>query len=225
MDDDLFFEDDPLGQVDAGSVDESRQVTTVAGHRMPVLDESEKEFYEQLRDGYTASYQFTDPGDVSDLDRILTLELTTFRLNKQLGQGHDHHGLPLGTKDIASINRTLKDIALTLSKAKDNLGLSKLAREAGAEEDPATYLQDLRRRALEMGVHRNKQVTLAIAELMELISIAQTYLRSNDFERSNTDYRTAEDIVRHIAVEVAQKMEELDAHFREHGQKIWVGKV
>ena len=60
---------------------------------------------------------------------------------------------------------------------------------------------------------------------MDLVSISQTYLRSNDLEKAHTDFRSAEDIVNYIAGPVAEKMEELDAHFREHGQSVWVGKI
>jgi hypothetical protein len=153
------------------------------------------------------------------------MELTCYRLQRQLGQGHDQHGIPLGTRDISALNRTLRDSAALLGKAKDDLGMSKVAREGGDAEDPAVYLADLRRRALAFGIHRNKQVNQAIAELQDLISICQTFLRSNEMERARTDYKTANDIISYVAGGVAERVDKLDAHFREHGQNVWVGKI
>ena len=224
LDLDFDEEDDALDNLNEPE-NQGRVVTTVAGHEMPVLDEGEKTFYDKLRDLYTTSYEFTDPSDISDLDRILTLELTSYRLSRQLGQGHDQHGIPLTTRDISSLNRSLKEISVLLGKSKDDLGLSKSSRDAGGEEDPGNYLMELRKRALAFGIHRNRQVNQAIAELQDLISICQTWLRSNDLERSHTDYRSAEDIVNYVAKDVAAKVEELDTHFRENGQSIWVGKI
>jgi hypothetical protein len=192
---------------------------------MPVQDDGEVAFYERLRDSYTTTYEFSDPSDVSDLDRVLTLELTSHRLSKQLGQGHDQHGIPLTTRDISALNRSLRDISTLLGKSKDDLGLSKSARDSAGEEDPGQYLIGLRQRALAFGIHRNQQVLQAIAELQDLISICQTWQRSNDLERAHSSYRTAEDVVSYVAGPVAEKVAELDAHFRKHGQSLWVGKI
>lgn len=226
-----FDEGDDLGGLGLGSGESESKtggawtVTTASGATLPVNDAEEKAYYERLRDGYASTYEFTDYSDIADLDRILSMELLSYRFTKQLGQGFDQHGIPLTTKDLSALNRSLKDTGDALARAKDALGVSKTARDLGAEEDPAQYLIELRRRALAFGVHRNNQVNQAIAVLQELINITQTYLRANDLERSHTPFRSAEDIVRYIAGDVAEQVEALDAHFREHGQSLWVGKI
>lgn len=225
-----FDEGDDLGGLGLGSGDDTKPadawtVETLSGATLPVFDAEEKAYYERLRDGYTTAYEFTDHSDIADLDRILSWELLSYRFTKQLGQGFDQHGIPLTTKDLSALNRSLKETGDALTKAKDALGVSKAARDLGAEEDPAQYLIELRRRALAFGIHRNRQVNQAIAELFELVNITQTFLRANDLERSHTPFRSAEDIVAYIAGEVAERVEALDAHFREHGQSIWVGKI
>jgi hypothetical protein len=221
-----FGDDDPLDGLGAsGKSSSSLSVTTVSGHDMPVQEANERSFYEGLRDRYIEAYIFTDPSDIADLDRILSMELTCYRLQRQLGQGHDQHGIPLGTRDISALNRTLRDSAALLGKAKDDLGMSKVAREGGDAEDPAVYLADLRRRALAFGLHRNKQVNQAIAELKEIFSVVGTYNRSNEAERAQTRYRTPEDILEWITGEVRERFEEMDRHFRENEQQIWIGKI
>lgn len=224
-----FDPDDPLGNLDdempEGTKGSSLHVETLAGFVMPVLNAHERDFYNTTKDRYSTLYAFEDPSDMADLDRILTMELMVYRYSRMLGQGVDALGITLQARDMTALQKAMGDTANNLSRAKDALGLSRTARESDAADDVATYIRNLLQRAKAFGIFRNEQVNKGIALTQEVISVAQTWLRSNDFERSKFGYRTAEDVLQWIATQVAEEMDEIDERFRETEQKNWVGEI
>lgn len=215
--------DDELTHVENGAA--PLTVTTVAGFDLPVLEPAEKTFYETIRDKYVTEYVMTDPSDIADLDAILTYELMVYRLSMQLGRGYDANRIPFAPRDISQLQKTLKEASEHLSKLKDGLGVSKSARDKAAGEDVASYIRNLLLRAQEFGVHRNEQTMEAIALMHEVGSVASTYLRSNELERSKTDFKTAEDVVAWIAATVYPRFQQIDADFRANHQKNWIGEL
>lgn len=223
---DLDFDDaapDPLAEVDQGAP--SLTVMTVAGFELPVLEPAEKHFYETVRDKYTSEYVMTDPSDIADLDAVLTYELMVYRLSTQLGRGYDTNRFPLSPKDMAQLQRTLREASEHLAKLKDSLGVSKSARDRAAGEDTASYLRNLLARAQEFGIHRQEQAMEAIALMHEVGSVAGTFLRSNELERSKTNYRTAEDVISWINDTVYPRFNQIDEEFRENQQRLWIGEL
>lgn len=214
---------DALAHVESGAP--PLTVTTVAGFEMPVLEQAEKTFYEAVQSKYVTEYVMVDPSDISDLDAILTYELMVYRLSMQLGRGYDAHGIPFGPRDISALQKTLKEASEHLAKLKDSLGVSKSAREKAAGEDVASYIRNLLARAEEFGVHRNEQTMEAIALMHEVGSVVGTFLRSNELERSKTDYRTEADILAWINDTVYPRFQQIDEDFRANHQKNWIGEL
>lgn len=215
-----FTDDDELSGV------ESFEVETPSGATLRVTDAREKEYYERLRDKIMGSYDFTDPNDYVDLDHILGLELSVWRIQGQLNLSLDAHSRPLSSMDITRLSKTLTDNKAALAKAKDALGLSKVARDkANDGESVASYLENLRKRAHEFGIHRNNQVHKALGLMNEIGSVAGTWLRSNDFERAKLGYPAAEDVLRWIAQEAYPEYQKIDEEFRANGQRYWIGDV
>jgi hypothetical protein len=214
---------DPLAEVEQGAP--PLTVMTVAGFELPVLEPAEKRFYETMRDKYTTEYVMTDPSDIADLDAVLTYELMVYRLSTQLGRGYDANRFPLSPKDMAQLQRTLKEASEHLAKLKDSLGVSKSARDRAAGEDSASYIRNLLVRAKEFGIHRNNQTLESIALAHEIGSVVSTYLRSNELERSKTNFRTAEDILTWINSEVYPRFTQLDEDFRANQQSQWIGTL
>lgn len=222
-DDEFELHFDELADVENGA--QPLTVTTVAGFELPVLEPAEKTFYETVRDKYVTEYVMTDPSDIADLDAILTYELMVYRLSIQLGRGYDANRIPFAPRDISQLQKTLKEASEHLSKLKDGLGVSKTAREKAAGEDVASYIRNLLNRAQEFGVHRNEQTMEAIALMHEVGSVVSTYLRSNELERSKTDYRTAEDILSWINGTVYPRFTQIDEDFRANQQRNWIGEL
>lgn len=200
-------------------------VTTFSGYQLPVQNVNEQQFYERLRDQYKASFSFTDPSDILDVDQVLIMELSVVRLSTMLARNRDANGDPMTPAVSNQVTRQLRDTRTALAKMKTDLGISRASRAEG-EEDPAEYLQTLVRSAREFGMHRLEQVNLAIALMYGIVDVAGTWKRSDEFERSKTPYRTAEDIVDWIlSADVHGKLVEHDKAFRENKQRLWIGKL
>jgi hypothetical protein len=65
----------------------------------------------------------------------------------------------------------------------------------------------------------------AIVLMHEVGSVAGTYLRSSELERSKTEFKTAEDVVAWIVSEIYPRFEQLDVDFRENQQRMWIGQL
>jgi hypothetical protein len=222
-----FEPDDILGSLDSELPEEAGalSVETLGGVIMAVQNRQEKAFYENIAKRYRAQYTMEDPSDIADMDRILTMELLVYRYSQMLGRGEDSSGLSMGPRDTATIQKALTDTSVQLGKVKDAMGLSRSARDAAAADDVASYLTQLLQRAKAFGIHRNDQANMGIALTKEVISVAGTWLRSNDMERSKTKFRTAEDVLQWIVDEVKPQMDQVDKDFRSSKQINWVGQI
>lgn len=202
------------------------EVSTPSGGSMPVASETELAYYERLRDQITSEFEFTVSSDLVDLDHILSMELTIWRLQRQLTKNNDLHGRPLLPIDQTRLQKSMTDTQNALGKAKAELGISKVSRDKAQDgESIATYLENLRVRAGQFGIHRNNQVTKALALINEVCSKADSFLRMNELERSKFGFQTAEDVLVWIVTEVLPEYNEIDEKFRENGQKFWIGTV
>lgn len=216
-----FIEDDEL----LGDDSQQYEIVSPSGFVYSVKEKREQEFYNTLKDKILNDYEFTDPNDFADLDRILNLELMIFRMTNNLNAGIDESGLPLSPMDHSRMVKSLSDSANLLSKAKDNLGLSRTARMAENDgESVSQYISDLLDRAEAEGVRRNAQVNKALALFNEVYNVASTYLRSNEFERNQFGYPAAEDVLEWICNSVYPEYEEVDNAWRLEN-KVWAGKI
>lgn len=220
---DFEDDDDPFG---FSADQESFEVDTPSGGSMPVANEREKIYYERLRDNINREFEFTVSSDLTDLDHILSLELGLWRLQHQLTKNVDLHGRPLLPIDQTRLQKSLVDTQRELAKAKTELGISKAGREKSNDgESVAAYLENLRIRAHEFGIHRNNQVTKALALMNEIGSMASSWLNMNELERSKFGYQSAEDVLRWIANEAYPEYAKIDEEFRANGQQYWIGTV
>lgn len=205
--------------------EEEYLVTSPNGVELELRSEKEIGIYEKMRDEILANYTFTDPSDLADLDRILLLELTLYRTNNALSTNMSELGFPLTTADQRRLHQSVRELSDRLLKEKDALGLSKSARDKDSAETVAGYLDNLRKRAGEFGVHRNKQAQMAIALMQEVHSISDTWLRGNELERSKLGMQDAEDVLRWITSEMYPKLNELDLEFIKEHQRYWVEDI
>ncbi len=202
-------------------------VQTVTGEDLQVQGAPEASFYEQRRDKYLAENVFTETADLADLDRLLFLELMSYRWMLWLSSGYDYDGDPISGATEEQLRKNLKESAPSISMVKNDLGLTKSARDKDKADSVGNYIMDLKRRAKQLGVHRQRQVDVAMTLFNEMRSIIGTFDRSNELERRKTGIESDEDIVDWIRSVAIPRFEAIDEHFRNSpdGQRYWVGTL
>ena len=200
------------------------KVKTVAGHSIEVMGAEEAKYYREQQKLYLAENKFTAVTDKADLDRLLFLELLIYRWTNWLASGRDYDGI-LAPAQEDQIRKNLKETSPLISAIKNDLGLTKSQRDKEAFESVGQYLTDLKARAKEHGVRREKQLTVAICLVKELFSLVGTYDRSNELERSKIGLESPDDILEWIRSHMKPEFDKVDDYFRENQQKFWVRKI
>lgn len=200
------------------------KVRTVSGFEIEVMGRPEAKYYRDQQVKYLAENKFTAVTDLADLDRLLFLELMIFRWTGWLASGKDYDGY-LAPSQEDQVRKNIKEVGPQISTIKQDLGLTKSQRDKEAFESVGQYLVDLKARAKEHGVRREKQLTTAICLVKELFSLIGTYDRSNELERSKIGLETPEDILDWIRNHMKPEFDAVDEYFQQNQQKFWVRKV
>jgi hypothetical protein len=200
------------------------KVTTISGHTIEVMGPDEAKYYRAQQRKYLAENKFTAVTDLADLDRLLFLELLIFRWTGWLASGKDYDGL-ISPSVEDQVRKNLKETAPQISQIKNDLALTKSQRDKEAFESVGQYIVDLKARAKEHGVRREKQLTSALCLTKELFSLVGTFDRSNELERIKIGLESEADIVDWIRGHMRPAFEEIDQHFRATSQKFWVRKL
>lgn len=190
------------------------------GSRVEVLTKDEKVFYEGQRELYMKEFSFTAASDKADLDRLLFQELLDYRWTVQLGKGADYDGIPLAPSLADAFRRNKNDSAKVIDTIKTSLGMTRAERDAKGES-LNTYIAELRRRAGEFGVVRNKQVTEALILFNEAKSIIGSFDRANQLEREKMGFEAPEDIVEWFRTVAIPRYDEIDTKWRSGTQRYW----
>lgn len=199
------------------------KVKTIAGHDIELLHQREKRFYEEARDKYLSENRFTASSDLRALDRLLLFETQVYRWQWQLACGADYDMVELETSDMADLRRSIKDTEGMISTLQNDLTLTKNQRDKSNTADSVgAYIENLRRRALEHGYQRDKQVGKALELINELIAIAGSYKRGNEEERRKLGFETAEDVVDWVLEVLQPQYDAVDQQYRNTNQKYWV---
>lgn len=200
-----------------------RVVQLVSGKDVTVQTAQEAEWFTETRDAYLSDLKLTEKTDLIDLDRVLILELMIFRWTQQLAAGEDYDGDMIDAKQMSADLKLYSD---QLNKVKETMGLSKKARDASQNEGNfAQWLDDLKARAKIFGIHREKQLTKALALMFELSAIIGTYDRSDAEERRKMGFEKEEDIIAWLRSTMLPEFHALDEYFRAHDQRYWVREM
>ena len=201
------------------SLDEAILVTGPSGSKYPVFNEHEAHHYESLSERYQSDNIFVNVSDIQELDRILMMELMTYRWGTWLIQEMDYSGKKINAQELQkSIGAYSKEIR----EIKRDLGMDKSSRNRDQGENLAAYLENLRLRAKEFGVARNEQAVSAINILMELRGFITLYRKSNDAERREFN-SNPEDILEWCESKF-DEFDKIDAALRE-SQKYWIHDI
>lgn len=218
---DEFEDDAPEPEIEPSldeAVDQSDLiVTTPSGASLQLMIPLEVQHYNDLAARYQSDNLFKNISDLLELDRILTMEIMCLRWSTWLLQEKDYYGEPVNVSDLQKQHREYGKMILEL---KQGLGLDKKSRDANNAGTVADFIENLKIRAKEFGIHRNEQNYMAYNMLCELR--AKVTLMNNATETERTEFEVhAAQILEWFVEEVVPELDELDEHFRKD-QRIWV---
>lgn len=195
-------------------------VSLVSGEKVEVLTAEESAWFVRSRDNYVKQTAFTDHTDLQDLDRLLTLELLVYRHQQFLFAGADYLGDEIDAKRLVMEVKGLSD---QITKLKDAMGLTKKARDDAANEGSlSAILANLKQRAKIWGIHREKQLDIALTLMNELSTVVGTFDRADEEERRKMGFTSEKEIVDWVRSTMLPEYVAVDAYFREHVQRYWV---
>lgn len=209
--------------IDSGSDDvissskvKTYMVKTPSGSSVPLMTQSEVDTYEELAERYQKDNLFKNIADLMELDKLLTLEMMIVRWSNWILRGEDYYGEPINASEI---QKNLREYSKATIEIKSSLAIEKKHRDAAMGGTIAGYIENLKRRAKEMGVHRDKQNYEAFNILMDIRSRITLHKNSTPTERTEFEMHAAQ--ILDWIQSLFPKFDELDEHFREN-QKIWL---
>jgi len=195
-------------------------VTTPTGSNLNLQTAEEADWYEDRRDRYQKDNHFPNVSDLQDLDRLLGLEVFSYRWQLWMAQGFDYQ---YARVDESALKNSIKEYSVEIRLLKTNLGIDKSTRDKEKGESLSDYVATLLQRAKEFGYHRNDQYELSVTKFYELRSMVMTYDRCDEEERAMLDL-SPESIIQWIREKVIADFDQQSAAFKKN-QAIWVKTI
>ena len=185
-----------------------------------MLSKDEKDYFDTNLLKYKTEYHFENVSDLQDLDRLLGLELLSYRYTAWLMKGVDYLGLQFSEKDVRDHKQKV-DAEIRL--LKKGMGMDRKGRVESEAESVSEFLKNLLRRAGEFGVHRDEQVTTALDLFNDLKTMIGLHDRSDEEERRHLGVEITQIIewIRNVAI---PEYDAIDDEFRKN-QRIWIREV
>jgi len=197
-------------------------VATPTGSLSPVMNQGEADYYNGQCQSYMSQFLFTNVADLADLSRVLFYELQMHRMSHWAATGTDYDGVPI---DPTQTRRAIKEYGDSLSKVKNDLGMTKSQRDKEKEQDTGAYLVRLKRRAREFGIHRETQLRKALQLMNDLNYIVGSYDRSDQVERDKLGFSSEHEILEWIRQSMLPEFIAVDDHFRKNAQSFWLQEL
>lgn len=209
-----------LGAMDDSEVIPIVQVEGASGTRFNVVGDEEAGWFNGNMARYLDQYQFENIADMQDLDRLLALELLSYRYAVFLISGTDYEGQLFDEKAIRDYK---EKVDREIRQIKDHMGMGRKNRLEADRQSAADYLKDLLGRAREFGVHRDNQIAKAIDVLMEIKKLVGLHDRCDEEERVHLGVSPVQimDWLRDVAL---PEYDAIDDAFRQN-QKLWIREV
>lgn len=199
---------------------ETISVKGASGTEFHGLTPEEALWFNTMQNRYSEEYRFENIADLQDLDRLLGLELLSYRYASWLIRGVDSRGAAFDDKAVRDHKQKIDQEIRLL---KQHMGMNRKNRVESEQESVSDYLRNLLRRAQEFGVHRDHQISKAVDLLMELRKLVGLHERCDEEER------------RHLGVDIDQiynwikdvaipEFDSIDAAFRKN-QKLWIREI
>lgn len=197
-------------------------VITPTGGYAELIHQREKDFYEQARDRYLDEYQWTAANDIRQIDRLLLLEVQQFRIQWFLTSGMDYQGNDFDAREESDLRKAQKELGAQIAEIQRDLGVTKSQREKQQADSVGAYIADLKVRAKEHGVRREKELGRAIELMHELFATVGAFKRSNEAERRKLGIENADQLLDWIQEYVEVEFKAVDEYFRQHQQRFWI---
>ncbi len=195
-------------------------VEGAAGTAYHLLNMEEGRWFELSLDRYTEQYHFENIADLQDLDRLLGLELLSYRYANWLLRESDYDGNPFDDKAV----REHKDkVDKEIRGIKQHMGVGRKTRVESESQSVSDYLQDLLGRATEFGFHRDEQNAKILNLFMELKKLIGLHQRTDEEEQKELGV-SLEDIYVWIVDVAIPEFDRLDDHFRVN-QRMWIKDI
>lgn len=195
-------------------------VKGAGGSELEVLNKDEKNWYEKNRKKYMSEYKFSNVADLQDLDRLLGLELLSYRYTSWLTRGFDYDNLEFLEKPVTDHKGK---IDTEIRQIKKSMALDRRGRTESEAENTADYLTTLLRRAEEFGVHRDNQIAKAIDLWRDLETMVGIHMRGDEEERRELGAEIL-DIFNWIVETALPEFNAIDDAFRSN-QRLWIRDV
>ena len=156
-------------------------VQSPSGSDLHLQTAEEADWYESRRTRYQTDNIFPNISDLQDLDRLLMLEVLSYRWGLWMAQGFDY---VYSRVDEGQLKNNIKEYSVEIRLLKQSLGIDKSTRDKDKGESLADYTTELLHRAKEFGYHRNDQYEKAVTKFYELRSMVMTYDRCDEEERA-----------------------------------------
>lgn len=200
--------------------DDLIQVFGASGSTFEVWNYEESEWFEKNLDRYLEQYKFENIADMQDLDRLISLEMQSYRYSRWLLSGVDYDGKTFDEKRVTD-HKTQIDREIRM--IKKSMALDRKGRTESVSESVSDYLKNLLQRAEEFGIHRDNQIAKAIDLFNDLKSLIGQHDRMDEEERRELKVNV-EDIMNWIRNVAIPEYDKIDDAFREN-QKLWIGEV
>ncbi len=195
-------------------------VEGAAGTQYHLLNMEEGRWFEVSLERYNEQYHFENIADLQDLDRLLGLELLSYRYANWLLRESDYDGNPFDDKAV----REHKDkVDKEIRGIKQHMGVGRKTRVESESQSVSDYLQDLLGRATEFGIHRDEQNAKILNLFMELKKLIGLHQRTDEEEQKELGV-ALEDIYVWIVDVAIPEFDRLDDHFRVN-QRMWIKDI
>lgn len=196
------------------------EVEGASGAKFTVHDDKEADWFKLNMDKYLDEYQFGNVSDLQDLDRLLGLELLSYRYALWMMRGVDYDDLQYDERAVRDHKGKL-DTEIRLTKT--HMGMDRKGRISDEQQSTADYMKNLLHRAEEFGIHRNDQVAKAIDLFEELSKMIGLHDRTDDEEQHHLQVSEGQIIewVREVAL---PEYRAIDDAFRKE-QRYWLREV
>lgn len=192
-------------------------VHSPSGSDLNLQTQEEADWYESRRDRYLTDNAFPNVSDLQDLDRLLMLEVLSYRWGLWMAQGFDYL---YARVDEGQLKNNIKEYSVEIRLLKSSLGIDKATRDKEKGESLSDYVGNLLNRAKMFGYHRNEQYELAVTKFYQLRSMVMTFDRCDDEERAMLDL-SHESILEWVRENVIKEWDEHSEAFRKE-QAIWI---
>lgn len=195
-------------------------VAGASGAEFQVMNHDEKAWFEATMQLYLDQYKFSNVSDLQDIDRLLGLELLSYRYSNWLIRETDYDGLSF---DEQAVRNHKQKIDQEIRLIKTHMGMGRKHRVESEQQSTAEYLKNLLRRAEEFGVHRNMQVAKAMDLFNDLKALVGLHDRTDEEEAAHLGVGT-DDILNWIRDIAIPEYDAIDDAFRKE-QRLWIREV